>query len=149
MDQNIETSPTWTSGTIPNVTLDVGQTYNLPAVTFHDACSGSVHTATIAWGDGTTTDSEVDEVPTDANDPTQGLDGTIFDSYAYSTPGTYTVTLTLTDDAGLSITKTFEITVVNSEVALTSFTPSPDHSELQVQYTVSGADSAPAQYRHL
>ena len=135
--------PTWTSGSISSAVVDLGQTYNLPAVTFHDAGADSSQTATIAWGDGTTTDSEVDEAPTDPNDPAAGLDGTVSDSHAYAAPGTYTATLTLTDDAGQSITQSFNVTVVNSGVALTSFTPSPDHGELQVQYTVSGANSAP------
>ena len=135
--------PVWTSGTIVGATANVGQNYNLPAVAFHDAGSGSFHTATVDWGDGSVTDSEVDEAPTDPNDPTQGLDGTISDSHAYAAAGPYTATITLTDDAGASITKTFNVTVVSAEVALTNFTPSPDHSELQVQYTISGTTSAP------
>ena len=135
--------PVWTSGTIVGATANVGQNYNLPAVAFHDAGSGSFHTATVDWGDGNVTDSEVDEAPTDPNDPTQGLDGAISDSHAYAAAGPYTATITLTDDAGASITKTFNVTVVSAEVALTNFTPSPDHSELQVQYSVSGTTSAP------
>ena len=114
-----EVPPTWTSSNVPNATVNVGQTYNLPAVTFHDAGVGSSETATVAWGDGTTTDSEVDKAPTNPSDPTQGLDGTIFDSHAYTTPGTYTATLTLTDDAGESISQTFNVSVGAINVAIT------------------------------
>ena len=141
--------PTWTSGNITGAMANVDQTYNLPAVTFHDLhdirAADSSHTAQVNWGDGTVTDSEVDQAPTDPNDPTQGLDGTIYDSHTYAAPGTYTATIALTDDAGESISKSFSVTVVNPDIALTSFTPSPDtyHSDLQVQYMVSGVNSAP------
>ena len=145
VDEEVETTPVWTNGSnsLANATVDVGQICNLPTVTYHDADAGSSHTVQTNWGDGTVTGSTVHECLTDPADPTQGLDGTISDGHAFSALGTYSVTITLTDDAGLPISTGFQVTVVNSAVALTGFTPLPDHSELQVQYTVSGANSAP------
>jgi hypothetical protein len=51
------------------------------------------HTAVIDWGDGTTTDGVIDE---------SGGSGTISGSHAYEFGGVYDVTLTLTDDDGIS-----------------------------------------------
>lgn len=57
--------------------------------TYSDPGSNDTHTATVDWGDGTTT------TPTAAG-------GTVSDSHAYSTAGVFTVCLTVTDDDGAS-----------------------------------------------
>lgn len=61
----------------------------LMQATYSDPGSNDTHTATVDWGDGTTT------TPSASG-------GTVSDSHAYSTAGVYSVCLTVTDDDGAS-----------------------------------------------
>ena len=87
--------------TAVNATVDpvrIGQTVNATA-TFSDVDSGDSHNAHLSWGDGSSS-----TLP--ATPPTASA------THTYSTPGVYTVTVTITDAAGASDTKPFQYIVV-------------------------------------
>jgi uncharacterized repeat protein (TIGR01451 family) len=69
------------------------------SVTYTDPGAADTHTAQIDWGDGTVTAGAVDP-----------LTGVVSGSHIYATPGSYTLTITITDDDGgvdsLSVTVT-------------------------------------------
>ena len=69
---------------------------------FSDAGKLDTHTATIDWGDGTTTAGTVSE----ANGQ-----GTVTSSHAYAEEGTYTILLSVADDDGITGTRTATATV--------------------------------------
>ena len=71
-------------------------------LTFGDAGTNDTHTATINWGDTTSSAGTVTEV--DGS-------GAVTDSHVYSAPGTYSVTVTVTDDDGASASSTTSIAV--------------------------------------
>ena len=73
------------------------------SATFTDLGPLEVHTAEWDWGDQTTTAGVVTE---------NGLSGTVTGSHTYSTPGVYTVILTVTDDTGDSGSSTFQFVVI-------------------------------------
>lgn len=70
---------------------------------FSDPNPSDTHTAVMAWGDGTTSAGTVTE---------SAGSGTVSASHTYTTPGVYTLTLTVTDNRGLSGQCTFEFLVV-------------------------------------
>ena len=70
---------------------------------FTDLGPLETHTAQWDWGDLTTSSGVVSE---------NGLSGTVTGSHTYSTPGVYTVTLTVTDDTGDSGSSTFQFVVI-------------------------------------
>ncbi|MFM8289704.1 MAG: beta strand repeat-containing protein, partial [Planctomycetaceae bacterium] len=74
--------------------------FSLP---FTDAGVADTHTATINWGDGTTSDGTV----------TGGSGaGVVAGSHMYTATGTYTVVVTVTDDDGGTVSKSTTVTVV-------------------------------------
>jgi len=81
VDPVVDASDDWTV-TPSNCSLDV-------VVGFSDDGANDTHTATIDWGDGNTTAGVVD-----------GVLGTVSGSHAYAGPGTYTITVEVTDDDG-------------------------------------------------
>jgi len=70
---------------------------------FTDAGTPDTHTATFAWGDGTSSNGTIAE---------SGGSGTATGSHVYAVPGVYRVTLTVTDDDGGTATKEFLFAVI-------------------------------------
>lgn len=68
---------------------------------FADPDATDTHTATFSWGDGTTSTPAVTA-------GARSVDGT----HAYTTPGVYEVTVTISDEAGESDTQVFQYIVV-------------------------------------
>jgi hypothetical protein len=73
------------------------------SASFTDVGVLDTHTGIWDWGDGTTSAGTVSE---------SGGSGTILGSHTYSTPGVYTIELTLTDDNGESDSATFRYVVI-------------------------------------
>ncbi|MFO1276772.1 MAG: PKD domain-containing protein [Sphaerotilus natans] len=79
-----------------------GRTLDLSAA-FTDADKADTHTATWSWGDGSR--------PVAGTVNEGGGRGTVTASHAFGAPGTYTVTLTLTDSTGRSDSTSRDISV--------------------------------------
>jgi PKD repeat protein len=82
-------APVVTAIALPSEPVALGTLASLTA-TFTDANTADTHTATADWGEGVTAGS----VAADTR--------TVSASYTYSTPGVYTVTVTVTDNGGLA-----------------------------------------------
>ncbi len=87
---------------IPSAPLVPTSTAVSVGLTFGDAGTNDTHTATINWGDSTSSTGTVTEV--DGS-------GAVTGSHTYVVPGTYTVTVTVTDDDGASASSATTITV--------------------------------------
>jgi PKD repeat protein len=100
------------------------------SVSFADSDLADVHTAGWEWGDGSTTEGVVTE--SDGS-------GMVLGTHAYSVPGTYSVTVTVTDNDGLSGVSYTTITVSNPVPVIESITISSDTIETGGQVDVSAA----------
>jgi PKD repeat protein len=94
---NVPDAPTVDAGA--DQAADEGQTVSMAAA-FIDPDDGDTHTATIDWGDGTIANATV-------------AAGQVSGDHAYAAAGAYTVTVTVTDDTGLSGSDTLIATVNN------------------------------------
>ncbi len=97
-----------------------GAIVSLDPATFNDLGTLDIHTATIAWGDGTVTEAgAVTETPFGPPGSTSGSNGTVSGSHTYVDNGTYTVTVTVTDDDGSSGSDSFTVVASNVNPDLT------------------------------
>ncbi|MGZ6972458.1 MAG: PKD domain-containing protein [Acidimicrobiia bacterium] len=83
-------APTIGTVSLPTSPVSVGTAVSVQA-SFADAGLNDTHTASFAWGDSTSSPGSVDE------DPGSGI---ATGTHAYSSPGAYNVTVTITDDDG-------------------------------------------------
>jgi choice-of-anchor A domain-containing protein/RHS repeat-associated protein len=93
----------------PNLSGNEGQSLTLTAA-FTDGDPADAHTATITWGDGSTTNGTVSF---------QNGQGTVTASHTYADNSTYPVTLTVTDRYGRSATRSLTAAVANVAPAAT------------------------------
>lgn len=95
---DLDAGPTITSLTGPTSPVRAGTSAAFNA-TFTDPNAGETHTASWDWGDGS---------PNTTHTPSGGSDSA---SHTYAAAGFYTVTLTVTDNSGLSDTETLSVIV--------------------------------------
>ena len=86
------------------------------SATFTDADPGDLHTAVIAWGDGTTSAGSVSY---------SGGVGTVSATHVYADNGSYPVTVTVTDRYGRTGTRTTTASVANAAPTATRPRPRP------------------------
>jgi PKD repeat protein len=100
-------SPTLGAVTVPGGTVAVGASVPL-STAFADAGTNDGHTASVQWGDATTSAGSVTE--------TAGS-GSVGAAHSYGAAGTYTVTVTVTDDNGGIGTGTATVVVNGAPLA--------------------------------
>src|SRR5262249_19321655 len=132
-------APTLTVG--GDRTVNEGAVLSLtPIATFTDPGTLDTHTATINWGDGSTSAGTVTEAPFGPPGSTAGAGGSVAASHSYAAAGTYPVSVTATDADGLSDTKTFQVAVIAAPTASITGQPpastrlvlTPDGQGLQI-----------------
>jgi hypothetical protein len=79
--------------------------------TFTDPEIGIVHTATISWGDGSTSAGVIVE-------PSGATPGSVSGSHSYANPGTYTIGVAISDGSGTPGSSSTTVTVVAAPPAV-------------------------------
>ena len=102
-------APTAGALTVPVAPVPLGTAANV-LTTFADVGRNDTHTATISWGDTTTSSGVVTEV---------AASGSVTGSHVYAASGTYTVSVTIRDDnAGtVIVTATTSVVVYNRSLS--------------------------------
>ncbi len=99
-------NPTISSVTVPTAPVALGASVNLSSI-FADAGSHDTHTASVAWGDTTISAGIVNE-----------SGHSVTASHIFATPGVYSLTLTVNDDNGGTVSVgTADVTVVGPPTA--------------------------------
>ncbi|MHC4404024.1 MAG: PKD domain-containing protein [Planctomycetota bacterium] len=107
---NVAPTITGSSGPDPSPAVR-GQTLSFSG-TFNDSGTADTHTARIEWGDGAVSDPvPVTESPFGPPGSVDGADGSFAASHVYAAEGTYTVTVTVSDDEGDLATEAYPVTV--------------------------------------
>lgn len=86
------------------------------SVTFTDPGRADTQSATVDWGDGTALDTSF----VSFSQATNGATGGLVDKHAFTTPGTHTVTATITDDDLGATPVQLTVTVLSLEDAIES-----------------------------
>jgi RHS repeat-associated protein len=128
--------PPVVDGIAPQTTAE-GQLLSV-STSFTDPDTGDSHTATVDWGDGTTTPATV----------TPGTDGTgtVTAGHVYADNGSYTAHLIVTDAQGATADTSFSVTVSNvgpSVVAGVSFQATVASGVPQIETVLGGSFTDP------
>jgi len=115
-NKGVSTSTTFAltvNNVAPSVSIDAGQTTSIvegDALTVHASLSdpgvNDTHTATVDWGDGTSTSGSVSS--------TSATTGAVAGTHTYPANNTFTVTVTVTDKDGGTGQASFQLTVKNA-----------------------------------
>ncbi|HWC66681.1 MAG TPA: PKD domain-containing protein, partial [Acidimicrobiales bacterium] len=90
-----------------------GETFSLSGATFTDPGTADTHTASVDWGEGSTSGGIVTESPFGPPGSVAGMGGTVAASHAYLDNGVFQAGLTVTDDDGGTGTDGAQVTVLN------------------------------------
>ena len=99
--------------------VNEGSPVDLGEIGFDDLDTRDTHSATVSWGDGTTNVGTVSQ----AQDREGGTGGSVvFPKHAYNKPGTFTISASVQDQNGHSVTQTTTIDVTKVDLTVDPFT---------------------------